>query len=108
MTDAPLPEFVWFVDEVARICGKRYWVGGVVGTCAICAMPFPYISRLSTVVGFVLAAMLLKVRGSERYDDEESDGEGEGGELGGIGRRDASSSASSTLPGGQLDSGSKE
>lgn len=52
---------------------------------------------LRTVVGFVLAAMLANVRGSERYEAEECEGDGEGGELGGNGRTDASSSASRTL-----------
>ena len=33
-------------------------------------MPPPFRSTLSRVVGFVLAAMLLKVWGSERYDEE--------------------------------------
>ena len=32
------------------------------------------------VVGFVLAAMLRNVRECERYDEEERDGDGEGGE----------------------------
>lgn len=67
-------------------------------------MPFPFMSILSKVVGFVLAAMLLKVRGSERYDEEDREGEGDGGTLGGIGRSDASSSASCTLAGDQVDS----
>ena len=59
----------------------------------MCAMP-PVRSTLSSVVGFVLAAMLRNVRECERYDEEERDGDGEGGELGGSGRTDASSSAS--------------
>ena len=59
---------------------------------------------LSKVVGFVLAAILLNVRGSERYDEEERDGEGEGGALGGMGRTDASSSASKALAGDESDS----
>lgn len=59
---------------------------------------------LSTVVGFVLAAILLNVRGSERYEDEEREGAGEGGALGGSGRTEASSSASSTLAGDQSES----
>ena len=57
----------------------------------------PVRSTLSTVVGFVLAAMLAKVRGSDRYEEEECDGDGEGGALGGNGLTDASSSASRTL-----------
>ena len=71
-------------------------------------MPFPFMSILRSVVGFVLAAMLLKVRGSERYDDEEREGEGDGGELGGNGRTDASSSASKTLLGDHVDSRARE
>jgi hypothetical protein len=59
---------------------------------------------LSKVVGFVLAAILLNVRGSERYEEDERDGEGEGGALGGMGRTDASSSASKALAGDQNDS----
>lgn len=74
------------------------------GTCAICAMPFPGKSILSTVVGFVLAAILLNVRGSERYEDEEREGTGEGGALGGSGRKEASSSASTILVGDQRES----
>lgn len=62
----------------------------------MCAIP-PAKSTLSIVVGFVLAAMLANVRGSERYDEDECDGEGDGGALGGSGRTDASSSASRTL-----------
>ena len=54
----------------------------------------PVKSILRTVVGFVLAAILANVLGSERYEDEECEGEGEGGALGGNGRTDASSSAS--------------
>lgn len=57
------------------------------------AMPPPCMSILSNVVGFVLAAMLLNVRGSDMYEEEDVEGEGEGGALGGIGRTDASSSA---------------
>jgi hypothetical protein len=50
-----------------------------------------------SVVGLVLAAKLLNVRGSDIYEDDEREGDGEGGELGGSGRIDASSSASSPL-----------
>ena len=57
----------------------------------------PVKSILRTVVGFVLAAILANVRGSERYEEDECDGDGEGGALGGNGRTDASSSASRTL-----------
>jgi hypothetical protein len=70
----------------------------------MCAIPLPLRSMLSKVVGFVLAAILLNVRGSERYDDDEREGEGEGGALGGMGRTDASSSASKALAGDQIDS----
>lgn len=73
------------------------------GACAICAIP-PVRSTLSNVVGFVLAAILAKVRGSDRYEEEDREGEGEGGALGGIGRTEASSSASYTLFGDQTES----
>lgn len=63
---------------------------------------------LRRVVGLVLAAMLLNVRGSDRYDEEDRDGEGEGGALGGMGRTDASSSASNALVGDQMESLFKE
>lgn len=59
---------------------------------------------LSKVVGFVLAAMLLKVCGSDRYDDADSEGDGEGGPLGGNGLTEASSSASRLLMGDHIDS----
>jgi hypothetical protein len=61
-------------------------------------------STLRRVVGFVLMATLANVRGSERYDDEECDGDGEGGELGGSGRTEASSSASRMLFGDHVES----
>lgn len=48
-------------------------------------------------MGFVLAAMLRKVRGSDKYDEESREGDGDGGALGGSGRTDASSSASNAL-----------
>jgi len=70
----------------------------------MCAMPFPGKSTLNTVVGFVLAAILLNVLGSERYEEEERDGAGEGGVLGGSGRTEASSSASCILAGDQVES----
>lgn len=75
--------------------GGIRWPGvvGVGGACAIWAIP-PVISTLSRVVGFVLAVMLLNVLECERYDEDDRDGDGEGGELGGRGRTDASSSAS--------------
>lgn len=70
----------------------------------MCAIPFPCKSILRTVVGFVLAAILLKVRGSEVYEVEEREGDGEGGALGGNGRTDASSSAYMALAGDHVDS----
>lgn len=72
------------------------------------AMPLPCRSMLSSVVGFVLAAMLRNVRGLERYEDEERDGDGDGGELGGMGRIDASSSASRPLVGDHMESRATE
>ena len=54
----------------------------------------PVRSTLSKVVGLVLAVILLNVLECERYDEDDRDGDGEGGELGGRGRTDASSSAS--------------
>lgn len=73
----------------------------------MCAIP-PVRSTLRRVVGFVLAAMLANVLGSERYDDEERDGDGEGGALGGMGLTEASSSASSMLRGDHVDSSKLE
>ena len=61
-------------------------------------------STLRRVVGFVLAAILANVRGSERYEDDEREGDGDGGALGGSGLTEASSSASSMLRGDQVDS----
>jgi len=55
--------------------------------------PFP-VSVDITVVGFVLAAPDRKVRKSETMDDEEREGLGEGGDVGGRGLIEASSSAS--------------
>lgn len=94
------------MEDVRPWGGKRglAWDTGVMGTCAMCPTPAGPRSTLSTVVGFVLAAILLKVRGLERYDEEEWDSEGEGGELGGRGRREASSSASRALAGDQKES----
>lgn len=63
------------------------------------AMPFVVRSIETTVVGFVLIDMLLNVFGSDKYDDDEREGDGDGGEVGGSGRMDASSSASSWLDG---------
>lgn len=74
----------------------------------MCATPFGVRSTLSKVVGFVLAAMLLKVRGSERYEEEDLEGDGDGGVLGGIGRNEASSSASNALVGDQVESRATE
>jgi hypothetical protein len=51
-----------------------------------------------SVVAFVLTPpVLLNVLGSETKEDEERDGTGEGGEVGGMGRIDASSSASNVF-----------
>lgn len=50
-------------------------------------------------MGLVLAAILLKVPGPDRTDDEDREGDGDGGALGGIGRTEASSSASMALLG---------
>ena len=63
---------------------------------------------LSRVVGLVLAAMLLNVCGSDIYDDAESDGDGDGGPLGGSGLTDASSSASILLAGDHIESRANE
>ena len=71
-------------------------------------MPPPFRSTLSRVVGFVLAAMLLKVWGSERYDEEDLEGEGDGGALGGMGRMEASSSASNARIGEYVESRAKD
>jgi len=60
------------------------------------------------VVGFVLAAPERKVRGSDNWEDEEREGEGEGGPVGGRGRIEASSSASGACDGAQSDSGTAE
>jgi hypothetical protein len=67
-------------------------------------MPLGARSTLSKVVGFVLAAILLKVCGSDKYDDAESEGDGDGGALGGNGLTEASSSASRLLVGDHVDS----
>lgn len=76
---------------------------GVGGAWAMCAMPFVPRSIEINVVGLVLAVTLLKVRGSDKYEDEDLDGAGEGGEVGGKGRMDASSSAASGCEGDQVD-----
>ena len=57
------------------------------------------------MVGLVLAlgATLWKVCGADRYDDESREGEGEGGDVGGMGRVDASSSASRGLEGDHIE-----
>ena len=70
----------------------------------MCAMPLAPMSILSKVVGLVLAAMLLKVCGCDRYEDDDLEGDGDGGLLGGRGRTDASSSASRTLAGDHVES----
>lgn len=62
---------------------------------------------LSNVVGFVLAAMLLNVLGFDIYEDDDLDGEGDGGVLGGRGLMEASSSASAAVEGDQADSSSE-
>ena len=67
---------------------------GVGGACAMCAMPLVPRSMDIRVVGFVLAVTLLKVRGSDKKDEDEREGAGEGGDVGGRGRIEASSSAS--------------
>jgi hypothetical protein len=64
----------------------------------MCAMPLAPMSMDSRVVGRVLvAAALLNVLGSETNDEDEREGTGEEGEVGGMGRIDASSSASPRL-----------
>jgi len=97
-------------EEECRTCGAKRcsWVVCATGACAIWAMPPPFKSILRRVVGFVLAAMLRNVRGSDRYDDEEREGDGEGGALGGSGRSEASSSASKALAGDQMESRFRE
>ncbi|SRR6266576_1918203 len=70
----------------------------------MCAMPLVLKSMLNRVVGLVLAAMLLKVCGCDRYEDDDLEGDGDGGMLGGSGRREASSSASRTLAGDHVES----
>lgn len=92
------------------------WVGlptrvvGVGGACAMCAIMVPAgpTSIDSTVVGFVLAATLRKVRGSDRYEDEDREGAGDGGDVGGSGRVEASSSASTGLVGDHIDPGASD
>jgi hypothetical protein len=59
---------------------------------------------LSSVVGFVLAVILRKVRGSDKQDEESREGDGDGGELGRSGRTEASSSASNALVGDHIES----
>lgn len=56
-------------DEECLMCGAIRCTGfaeALGGTWAICAIPFPPRSMLRIVVGFVLAVMLLNVRGSDR------------------------------------------
>jgi len=50
--------------------------------------------------------MLLNVRGLDMYEEEDREGDGDGGELGGNGLIDASSSASAATDGDQRDSAS--
>lgn len=59
-------------------------------------MPFVPVPRSieSKVVGRVLAVFDLKVCGSETKEEEDRDGTGDEGEVGGIGLIEASSSAS--------------
>ena len=82
-------------EECVRMCGGIRCPGvvGVGGACAIWAMP-PLRSTLKRVVGLVLAVILRNVRECDRYEDESRDGDGDGGALGGMGRTEASSSAS--------------
>ena len=99
MIDAPIlgPELAVRTWVGNRLIGDGFCIVtdvGVGGACAICAMPFGVRSIERSVVGFVLADMLLNVLGSLKYDDDERDGLGEGGDVGGSGRMDASSSAS--------------
>ena len=68
--DAPLPtKPVDAPAELDRTCGMNRGdcpLPGVFGTCAMCATPFGGRSMLRSVVGLVLAAILLKVCGSDR------------------------------------------
>lgn len=96
------------VDVFGECIGLGARVVGVAGACAIWAMVPPPTSTDRMVVGFVLAAPLRKVRGSERYEEDEREGAGEGGEVGGSGRVDASSSASTGFVGDQIDPGASE
>jgi hypothetical protein len=98
---------------VRTCCNRGLCATGVTGgACAMCAMPPVVRSTLSTVVGLVLAAILRNVLGSERYEglvevdmkDGLWEGEGDGGEDGGSGRTEASSSASWAVDGDQVDS----
>lgn len=61
-----------------------------------------------SVVGFVLAAAERKVRGSDNWEDEVREGDGEGGLVGGRGRMEASSSASGACDGAHSDSWTAE
>jgi len=72
--DAPL-----LIKPFVPVDDDRAWgwerglvgVTGVTGTCAMCPTPAGPRSMLSTVVGLVLAAMLLKVRALDRYEEDE-------------------------------------
>lgn len=89
-------------DELRTCCANRGPVDIGVGTWAMCARP-PGMSILRIVVGFVLAVILLNVLGSDRYEEDEWEGDGDGGALGGRGRNEALSSASRRLAGDQVD-----
>lgn len=72
-------------------------------------------STESSVVGFVEAVCEATVRGSEPYPEcvvcvrcVVFEGEGEGGDVGGNGRIDASSSASGCIEGDHIDPGANE
>ena len=88
--------------EGVRTCAGIRPVGivfvGVGGACAMCAIAVLtwVMSMLSSVVGFVLVdrAMDLNVCGPLKYELDEREGAGEGGDVGGRGRVEASSSAS--------------
>ena len=97
MPPPPLPEEVRVCGENRTGLGGAILAVGVGGACAICGIPLVDRSIERSVVGFVLADMLLNVLGLERYDDDERDGEGDGGDVGGNGLIEASSSASASI-----------
>ena len=95
-----LPEFLAHDD--IRLCGENWlllllYCNGLGGACAICACAkyaIPFEVRLvESVVGFVLIDVPLYVRSPWGYDEDEQEREGEGGEEGGKGLMEASSSA---------------